>query len=153
MPEIVLVYTPKHPPFNLLFSAGFRRVPPGAAGFPRVPPRSNGCRRVPPGSAAFHRVRPGLGSDDGFPAPPAPLGSARFAPGCSLVSAKPTASPTQDPSQLLKIKYFFCNTILSWIVSSIECQIECQKICQTECQMGWIECHGGDHSKQSNCII
>ena len=33
------------------------------------------------------------------------------------------------------------------------CQIECQKICQTECQMGWIECHGGDHSKQSNFSV
>ena len=33
--------------------------------------------------------------------------------------------------------------------SQTEFQIECQKICQTECQMGWIECHGGDHSKQN----
>ena len=33
------------------------------------------------------------------------------------------------------------------------CQIEFQKICQIECQMGWIECQGGDHSKQSIFFI
>ena len=47
-----------------------------------------------------------------------------------------------------KIWQIECQKICQ-IESQTECQIECQKICQIECQMGWIECHGGDHSKQS----
>ena len=37
-------------------------------------------------------------------------------------------------------------------ICQIECQIECQKVYQIECQMGWVQCHGGDHSKQSNLL-
>ena len=48
-----------------------------------------------------------------------------------------------------KICQIECQKICQ-IESQTDCQIECQKICQTECQMGWIECHGGNHSKQSN---
>ena len=90
MLEILLVYTPNHPPFNLLFSAGFRQVsarfPPGfrqvSAGFRRVPPGSAGFWRVPPG---FRRVPPGLAQPQAF---------SRFAPGSSKVSVKLTPFST-----------------------------------------------------------
>ena len=61
MLEILLVYTPNHPPLQLtFFPPDSARFPPGfrqvSAGFRRVPPGSAALCWVPPGSARFRRL-------------------------------------------------------------------------------------------------